>query len=122
MGKRTIFNDYLKFNYLTGKALIENRDITLIDKDINFLLQRHRTITYNSFVQDIFSGIYYTDEENAWIDMFLSNWINLDNVYSENVATYKKAIAFTAFSQSALKKRPFNLFHRANLYIRLNII
>jgi len=120
MGKITTFNDYLKFNYYAGKALIENRGITLDDADINFLLKRHDTIIYNSYVQNTFSGIYYTDEENAWIDVFLCNWRNLDNIYSPKVALYKKAIAFTAFSQSALRKRPFNLFHRANLYMRLN--
>lgn len=120
MGKTTTFNDYLKFNYYAGKALIENRGITLDDADIKFLLKRHSTITYDSYVQNTFSGMYYTDEENAWIDMFLCNWKNLDNIYSPKVAPYKKAIAFTAFSQSALKKRPFNLFHRANLCMRLN--
>lgn len=120
MGKQVHFNDYLRFNYLAGLALIENNNITINDKDIKFLVTKHKTIAYNTFVQNNFEGIYYTDNENKWIDMFLSNWLNLSNIYPDSVSKYKRAIAFTAFAQSALKKRPFNLFHRANLYIRTN--
>lgn len=120
MGKEVTFNDYLKSNYYIGKALIENNHYLLTDPDIEFLLKRHKTITYGTFVQDTFQGIYFTDKENAWIDMFLSNWDSFGNIYSKKIEQYKKAIAFSAFAQSALKKRPFNLFHRANLYLRLN--
>ena len=120
MGKKVTFNDYLKSNFYIGKALIENNNIYLNNSDINFLLRRHKTITYDTFVQDTFQGIYFTDDENVWIDMFLSNWNNLSNLYSNDIVLYKKSIAFSAFVQSALKKRPFNLFHRANLYLRLN--
>lgn len=119
MGKEVVYNDYLKFNYYSGKALIENDSILLTDLDIEFLLRKHKTIKYSTFVEDTFSGIYYTDEENQWIDIFLCNFANLSNIYSENILQYKKALAFTAFAQSAIKKRPFNLFHRANLYLRL---
>lgn len=120
MGKEVTFNDYLKSNYFTGKALIENESVILENSDIAFLLTKHKTINYKTFVQDTFSGIYYLDIENAWIDKFLGNWNNLSNIYSNEIAEYKKAIAFHAFAQSALKKRPFNLFHRANLNLRLN--
>ena len=120
MGKTVTFNDYLKSNYYIGKALIENSNIYLNKSDIKFLLSRHKTIAYNTFVQDTFSNIYFTDQENAWIDMFLSNWNNLNNLYPSDILIYKKSIAFSVFVQSALKKRPFNLFHRANLYLRLN--
>lgn len=120
MGKTVTYNDYLKSNYYLGKALIENNNIYLNSSDINFLLKRHRTIVYSSFVQNTFKDIYFTNPENAWIDMFLTNWNNLSNIYSGNTLTYKKSLAFTVFAQSALKKRPFNLFHRANLNLRLN--
>lgn len=119
IGKEVTYNDYLKFNYYSGKALIENDCILLNDSDIEFLLKKHKTIKYSTFVQDTFTGIYYTDEENKWIDIFLCNLANFPNIYSENILQYKKALAFTAFAQSAIKKRPFNLFHRANLYLRL---
>jgi adenine-specific DNA methylase len=50
--------------------------------------------------------------------MFLGNWLNLANIYPQKISAIKQALAFSAFFQCALKKRPFNLFHRANLYIR----
>ncbi|MBU1809394.1 MAG: DNA adenine methylase [Candidatus Omnitrophica bacterium] len=120
MGKTVTYNDYLRCNYYIGKALIENDNVFLTTKDVEFLLRKHKTIKYIPFVEDTFKGIYYTDKENAWIDRFLCNWENISNIYPENISEYKKAMAFYAFCQSALKKRPFNLFHRANLYLRLN--
>ena len=36
-GKKVIVNDFLKFNFHIGKALIENKDITLDDNDIDLL-------------------------------------------------------------------------------------
>jgi len=120
MGRKVIYNDYLRFNYLQGKALIENNNVILNDSDLKFLTSRHKSISYNFFVQKTFHDIYYTDEENAWIDKFLCNLKNISNIYDEDIAQYKKALAFSAFAQSALKKRPFNLFHRSNLYLRLN--
>ena len=120
MGKQVTYNDYLKFNYYIGQSLIENNNIILTEEDIDFLLNKHKTVRYDSFVANNFRNLYYTEEENNWIDMFLCNWNNLNNKYSENVLQYKKSLAFYAFVQSALKKRPFNLFHRANLNLRLN--
>lgn len=120
MGKQVTYNDYLKFNYYAGKSLIENNKVVLNIEDIEFFLKKHKAVKYGTFVQTTFKNIYYTDEENEWIDRFLSNWDNFPDIYPKKVGQYKKALAFSAFSQSALKKRPFNLFHRANLYLRLN--
>jgi adenine-specific DNA methylase len=119
MGKKVTYNDYLRFNYYIGKSLIENNNIVLTEQDINFFLTKHKKVKYTTFVQNTFKNIYYTDAENEWIDRFLCNWDNFPNIYPEKIRQYKKALAFSAFCQSALKKRPFNLFHRANLYLRL---
>ncbi len=120
MGKQVTYNDYLRCNYLVGKSLIENNNIILTEQDVDFLLRKHKTVKYTTFVQKTFKNIYYTDEENYWIDRFLCNWENFPKIYPEKIREYKKALAFSAFCQSALKKRPFNLFHRANLYLRLS--
>ena len=122
MGKEVTYNDNLKFNYYIGCSLIENKNIRLTEQDVDYLATRHGTVRYTDIVQKNFSDIYYTDEENAWVDRFLGNWNNLDNIYPKEIILYKKALAFSAFSQSALKKRPFNLFHRANLYMRFKKI
>ncbi len=111
-GKQVTYNDLLLFNYFTGLALIENSKVTLNSKEIEWLLQNHSDIDYPSFVYDNFSGIYFTDEENLWIDQTLTNIRKFEN-------QYKFALAFFALCQSCIIKRPFNLFHRKNLYIRL---
>jgi adenine-specific DNA-methyltransferase len=111
-GKKVIYNDILRFNYYIGLAIIENNRERLQYEEIEWLLQRHSGIDYPSFVYDNFSDIYFTDEENIWIDQTLTNIRQLDN-------PYKFALAFFALCQSCIIKRPYNLFHRKNLYIRL---
>jgi adenine-specific DNA methylase len=72
-GKRVIFNDVLKFNYQIGLSLIENGSVKLTNGEIDFLLTEHFGIDYPRFIQDTFKGIYYTDEENRWLDMIVTN-------------------------------------------------
>jgi len=110
-GKKVVYNDILKFNYYIGLALIENDEVTLSNEDINFILTRHKEITYPTFITDTFKDIYYTDEENSWIDMVVTNIRLLDD-------KYKQALAYFTLFQSCIIKRPFNLFHRKNLYLR----
>lgn len=110
-GKKVTYNDILKFNYYIGLALIENKEVTLTDEDVSFLLTRHNGISYPTFIADTFKDIYYTDDENRWIDIIVTN-IKLMN------DKYKQAMAFFALFQASLIKRPFNLFHRKNLYLR----
>ncbi|MDR3307199.1 MAG: DNA adenine methylase [Endomicrobium sp.] len=110
-GKQVFYNDILKFNHIIGKALIENDSAKLTDEDIDFLLSENKN--KQDFIQKTFKGIYYTDEENAWLDNIIYNINQLND-------EYKKAISFFALFQSCIIKRPYNLFHRANLYIRLS--
>jgi adenine-specific DNA methylase len=110
-GKKVIYNDILKFNHIIGKALVENDDVLLTDKDVDFLLTNN-TSNYD-FIQKTFKGIFYTEEENAWLDKVIFNIHQLDD-------EYKQAIAFFALFQACIIKRPYNLFHRANLYLRLS--
>lgn len=111
-GKKVIYNDILRFNYMVGLAIIENDSVRLSEEDVEFISSYHEEITYPSFIADTFSGLYYTDEENRWLDMAVTNIMALED-------TYKRALAFSALGQACLVKRPFNLFHRANLSMRL---
>ncbi|MCW3130305.1 MAG: DNA adenine methylase [Methanophagales archaeon] len=110
-GKRVFYNDILKSNYYIGTALIENDAERLSKSDIDFLLQPNPDINYPTFIQDTFSDIYYTDDENRWLDMVIQNIENLDSFY-------KRTLAYYALFQSCIIKRPYNLFHRKNLYMR----
>jgi len=109
--KQVTYNDLLRFNYYFGVALIENSHVRLDEDDIKWVLARHPEITYPRFVQDNFHDIYYTDEENAWIDQTVANIRHISD-------PYKFALAFFALCQACIIKRPYNLFHRKNLYIR----
>lgn len=110
-GKVVAYNDILKFNWYIALALIENDIIRLLPDDVDFILRRHDSLEYPKFIHDTFHDIYFTDEENLWIDMVAANIRQLDNIH-------KKALAYFALFQSCISKRPFNLFHRKNLYLR----
>ncbi|RJP56176.1 MAG: DNA methyltransferase [Deltaproteobacteria bacterium] len=112
-GKKVTYNDMLKFNRHIGLALIENDIVKLTDSDVDFLLKVNDEIEYPTFVYDTFKDIYFTDEENQWIDMVVTNIGLLDNLY-------KKALAYFSLFQASIIKRPFNLFHRKNLYLRFS--
>lgn len=109
--KEVTVNDILNLNLIIGQSIIENPKERLSQKDVNFILGEHSNIEYPSFIQDTFKDIYYTDEENHWLDVVITNINQIKN-------KYKRAIALNALFQSCIVKRPFNLFHRKNLYVR----
>jgi len=111
-GKAVTYNDLLRFNYYVGLALVENRNVRLDADEVDWLLTPHPDIEYPNFVQTHFHDIYFTDEENFWIDRTFTNIRQLAD-------PYKFALAFFALCQACIIKRPYNLFHRKNLYIRL---
>ena len=112
--KTVTYNDNLKFNFLIGQALIENQSTKLnIDRDINDLMN------YRSLQQTVernFEDYYFLPNENQWIDNVAER---IEQWYQDG-RTYEAAIAYYAMFQACLIKRPFNLFHRKNLYIRTN--
>jgi len=110
-GKQIFYNDSLRFNYYIGLAIIENSKIILGDADIDFILKEHSKIKYPTFIYDTFHDIYFTDEENKWLDVVIANIRQIKD-------RYKQALAYYALFQSCIIKRPYNLFHRKNLYIR----
>ena len=111
-GKQTTYNDILPFNHIIGKALIENESTCLEDYEMDALLRKDVNVEYPDFIERTFKDIYFTDEENRWLDMVSTNIRRMNN-------PYKQAIAYFALFQSCIIKRPYNLFHRRNLYVRL---
>lgn len=111
-GKSVTYNDVLRFNWNIGLALIENASQHLSDEDIEIVLTCHPQLEYPDFISRTFTGIYFTDEENRWLDMAV---YNIDQLLD---GTYKRALARFALFQACISKRPYNLFHRANLYVR----
>lgn len=110
--KAVTYNDALKFNWCIGLALIENKQDRLSEEDIDLVLSTNSNTAYPDFIQRTFHNIYFTDEENQWLDRAIYNINHLiDN-------PHKQAIAQFALFQACIAKRPYNLFHRANLYMR----
>lgn len=110
-GKTVQYNDILGFNAIIGKALIENQGETLDEQDVDRLLDFSHHDGIPTFISDTFHDIYYTDEENRWLDDILFNIRDMDD-------EYKQSLAYFAVFQACITKRPYNLFHRKNLYVR----
>ena len=118
MGKKVTFNDRLRWNYILGQAVIVNNRVTLNDNDVDRILAPRTDYPWGRVVSTNFKGIYYLDSENEWIDTVTTNILKLTG-YSQEILRYKRALAFYALFQACLVKRPFNLFHRSNLDVRL---
>ncbi|WP_341904151.1 DNA adenine methylase [Fluviicola taffensis] len=112
-GKSVIYNDIFAFNYNIGKKLIQQTTNELTIEEALGLLNRRPGIEYRDTIAANFEGIYFTQEENEQIDIFIQNANMLEN---EN----QKASAYYILFQSCIIKRPYNLFHRNNLNMRVN--
>jgi len=109
MGKNVTYNDALLSNGISAKALLSN-DIKLSKSDFISFFESIEPV--KGFIFKNFSGKYYIDEENKWLDGAIQT-ISLESEENKNIFLY-------CLFQACLQKRPFNLFHRANLNLRLN--
>jgi len=110
-GKNVTYNDHLKFNYFVGTALIANSKTKLAADDVDQLVRRDPRLDYEDLIASTFHGIYFKKSENVWLDTVCQNIERLPN-------KHKRALAYFALFQSCIIKRPYNLFHRKNLYMR----
>jgi adenine-specific DNA methylase len=110
-GKAVSYNDILQFNYHFGAALIANSTARLEAQEIEAILSRDLHLRCPTFIQDNFHDVYFTDAENAWLDQTITNIAQISDP-----ARY--GLAFFALCQACIVKRPYNLFHRKNLYVR----
>ncbi|MCH7720541.1 MAG: DNA adenine methylase, partial [Planctomycetes bacterium] len=110
-GKAVTCNDLLAFNHQIGLALIENKAERLTHDQLEALLAPRDGEVYDDFIARTFEGIYFTAEENRWLDVVVQN-------LAEIPCRYRRSLGFFAVFQAAMAKRPYNLFHRRNLYMR----
>jgi DNA adenine methylase len=99
-GKKVITNDFLTFSYINSKAIIENSSVTLNTNDIEFLLQNN---VNPGFIQSTFKNIFFSDEENIFLDKVR---YNIDLLKDE----YKTYLALSALVRACLKKRSRGVF------------
>lgn len=108
------FNDILKFNSINSNGLLQNNiDDIPTEMEINNIFIKKENVIYDTFIKDNFKDIYYTDEENMQLDIFRKNIKMIDNKNKKNIMYY-------LLFQSLISKRPYNLFHRKNLSMRLS--
>jgi len=109
MGKEVTFNDALISNVVSAKALLAN-SLHLSEADVRSFFQSTKPV--KGLIAETFSGKFYLDEENEWLDGTVQA-ISSESEKSRNIFMY-------CLFQASLQKRPFNLFHRANLNLRTN--
>jgi DNA adenine methylase len=99
-GKSVTANDYMAMDAVFAKAMIENSRILLTETDIEKLLA---PIENDHFVENKFKGLYFSDEDNEFIDNVRTNIKLIDN-------EYKRAEAMSALIRACIKKRPRGIF------------
>lgn len=99
-GKEVITNDFMGISHITAKAIIENSNILLDKKDLEFLLSNPNKAAY---ISNKFKGLYFDDMDNRFLDQVRFNISCLDN-------DYKQAIALSALVRACVKKRPRGVF------------
>ena len=100
-GKKVISNDFMHFTHHLAIATIENSNIQLNNDEIKMLMEPN--LNSGTFIADTFKGLYFTDEENAFLDSLRHNIEFLDN-------KYKKSIAIAAISRACMKRRARGIF------------
>jgi DNA adenine methylase len=100
-GKTVVSNDFMHFTYYFAKALIENPRVVLQSDEVEALMQPNSEA--GSFIRDTFRGLYFTDDENSFLDSLRANIESLDD-------RYKRALALAAISRACMKRRPRGVF------------
>ncbi len=101
MGKAVDSNDYLAYAQVVAMATVENKYAVLDEADIEMLASPSRQAP--TFIQDTFNGLFFTPEDNAFLDLVSGNIDRLAD-------PHKRAIARAALCRAALKKQPRGVF------------
>ena len=113
MGWKVTANDFLLYNNASARALLggsaKSLSVEQASKELHWLLHE-APIRSDPLVAEVYEGIFFPRDENLQIDRFCQN---LDQIQDGLRDSYIYAVG-----QSLLMKRPYNLFHRANLEMR----
>jgi DNA adenine methylase len=85
---------------LFSKAIIENSYVRLSKEDLQGLLVKNKNW---NFIQETFRGVFYSEEDNAFLDRVRFNITQIEN-------EYKQALAFSALVRACMKKRSRGVF------------
>ncbi len=111
MNKQLTYHDGFRFNEDVARTVLASRPA---------LTREEVTATLNGVepcagvVSKYFDGVFFKNDENAWLDGFVGLLAAKPTTPNEQAL-----LRYLAY-QACMKKRPFNLFHRANLGLRTN--
>lgn len=97
LGKKVVTNDFLSFNNFIGKALIENANNKLETSDIDILFSPNSNPVEYSLIKDLFTNLFFLEEDSMFADSFRSNIHKLGNLY-------KQALALSIMCRSMTRK------------------
>ncbi len=101
MGKRVIASDFLNFPSVLAAATIANSEHRLDGLAVKKLSAPNRNGP--RFIEDTFTGIFYTPEDLQFLDRVSANIENLSH-------PHQQALARAALIRSCLKKQPRGVF------------
>lgn len=110
MGKSVTASDALECNAVNGRALIENDETRLGDAVTSLVTDLALDEGEPGFIEREFEGLFFETHENRFLDRILPRIHALEGAHRD--------LALHALCQASLAKRPYNLFHRANLAMR----
>jgi len=103
MGKQVRSNDSLAFPSVLTAATVENNSTKLNEEDLETLLNAKANGDSQTFIRRTFKGIFYSQEELAFLDDL---WAGIRHLESP----LKRALAVAAILRSAIKRQPRGLF------------
>lgn len=114
MGWRVVANDFLLYNNATARLMLNGPptggySVEKARQELRYLLLEAPLKT-EPLVSKNFASIYFHTDENLEIDRFCQNVSMLPGGVRD--------LYVYAIGQALLMKRPYNLFHRANLNMR----
>lgn len=101
MGKRVVTNDFLNFCYSIARAIIENNVTTLRPTQIERLLAPSPSA--RTFIQDTFSGVFFTPSDLVFLD---NTWSNITRLRDGHA----RALAISALVRACVKRQPRGVF------------
>lgn len=111
MNKRVTYHDGFRFNEDVARTVLAAKP-ALTRTEVEGALAAVKP--HSGVISQQFDGIFFKTEENAWLDGFIAT------VAEQGKTPEAGALLRYLIYQACLKKRPFNLFHRANLSLRTN--
>ena len=111
MNKDVTYHDAFSFNNHVAQTVLGNKLSVSKQAFEEFV---HTNKPRDGLISRTFKGLYYKDDENRWLDGFVQK------LFSSNLSAKETSLYMYTLFQACLKKRPFNIFHRTNLNLRLN--